>query len=141
MSLLLDTNIFLEVLLGQERAEEARQLLSSSSQRTLYLSDFTLFSIGLKLFRSGTPSAFVEFVNDIVLRGIVIVATVSPDAAEESAAAATRFALGFDDASQYTVAKHLDAATVSFDRDFDRTERGRKTPANILAERGEAPSG
>ena len=48
---------------------------------------------------------------------------------------AAAITLDFDDAYQYTVAKHLDAVIVSFDGDFDRTERGHKTPAAILAER------
>ena len=134
MNLLLDTNVFWEILLGQERAREARRLLERSSERTLYLSDFTLFSIALKLFRAGTPSVFVEFVNDIVLRGVVAVATVPPDAAEEIADAAAQFTLDFDDAYQYVVAGRLDAVLVSFDGDFDRTERGRVTPARALRE-------
>ena len=39
-----------------------------------------------------------------------------------------RFGLGFDDAYQYVAAERCGLTIVSFDRDFDRTERGRKTP-------------
>ena len=45
---------------------------------------------------------------------------------------AKRFSLDFDDAYQYTEAVKYDLQIVSFDTDFDRTERGRKTPAQIL---------
>lgn len=40
MKLLVDTNIFLEVLLEQDRADEARQLLSKTEEHDLFISDF-----------------------------------------------------------------------------------------------------
>lgn len=46
MRLLIDTNIFLELLLEQERAEEARQLLSKTEEHEFFLSDFSLHSRG-----------------------------------------------------------------------------------------------
>lgn len=45
---------------------------------------------------------------------------------------AERFDLDFDDAYQYTVAERRNLTVVSFDSDFDRTDRGRRTPAQIL---------
>jgi hypothetical protein len=44
------------------------------------------------------------------------------------------FNLDFDDAYQYVAAEKHDLTLVSFDADFDRTDRGRKTPADILGE-------
>ena len=41
------------------------------------------------------------------------------------------FKLDFDDAYQYTLAEKNDFNIVSFDSDFDRTERGRITPLEI----------
>ncbi|MBI3302674.1 MAG: PIN domain-containing protein, partial [Deltaproteobacteria bacterium] len=55
--------------------------------------------------------------------------------AEDMAAvikAAQRFNLDFDDAYQYATAEKYGLTLVSFDGDFDRTERGRKSPAQIL---------
>jgi len=46
--------------------------------------------------------------------------------------AARRFDLDFDDAYQYAAAKKYDLIIVSFDSDFDQTERGRQTPAEVL---------
>ncbi|MBC7343880.1 MAG: PIN domain-containing protein [Clostridia bacterium] len=46
--------------------------------------------------------------------------------------AAQQFGLDFDDAYQYAVAAHYKLTIVSFDSDFDRTERGRKTPRELL---------
>jgi len=42
------------------------------------------------------------------------------------------FNLDFDDAYQYAIAEKYDLTIVSFDRDFDRTERGRKTPGEVV---------
>ena len=42
--------------------------------------------------------------------------------------------LDFDDAVQYVAAERDDLTLVSLDADFDRTPRGRKTPAQALAE-------
>jgi predicted nucleic acid-binding protein len=44
-----------------------------------------------------------------------------------------KFNLDFDDAYQYVVAEKRKAVIVSFDGDFDRTEQGKKTPAETLA--------
>ena len=45
--------------------------------------------------------------------------------------AAQQFALDFDDAYQYAVAEDYGLTIVSFDTDFDRTIRGRRTPAQL----------
>ena len=44
--------------------------------------------------------------------------------------AAQDFSLDFDDAYQYVAADKYDLTIISFDSDFDRTEKGRKTPGN-----------
>ena len=43
-----------------------------------------------------------------------------------------RFNLDFDDAYQYAVAERYGLTIISFDSDFDRTERSRKTPEDLL---------
>lgn len=39
--------------------------------------------------------------------------------------------LDFDDAYQYVAAEKYTLTLISFDTDFDRTERGKKTPGEI----------
>lgn len=53
---------------------------------------------------------------------------------ESIIAAAQRFNLDFDDAYQYVTAEKHNLAIVSFDSDFDRTERGRQTPSQIASD-------
>ncbi len=48
---LLDTSILLELLLEQERADEVEQFLRFAPGGSLYLSDFSLYSLGLILTR------------------------------------------------------------------------------------------
>jgi hypothetical protein len=45
-----------------------------------------------------------------------------------------RHTLKFDDAFQYVAAERYDLIIVSNDADFDRTPRGRRTPAQALAD-------
>ena len=51
MRLLVDTNILLEVILEQEKAEEAQRLLAEAKEHSFFLTDYSLHSIGLLLFR------------------------------------------------------------------------------------------
>ena len=44
----------------------------------------------------------------------------------------SRLTLDFDDAFNYVIAEKRDLVIVSFDKDYDRTPRGRKTPAQVL---------
>jgi predicted nucleic acid-binding protein len=57
---LVDTNILLELLLEQERAEEAERFLREIPGRQLYLSEFTLYSMGVILFRLQRHDAFLR---------------------------------------------------------------------------------
>lgn len=47
------------------------------------------------------------------------------------------FTLDFDDAYQYLVSEKHDLEIISFDSDFDRTPKKRKTPAQVLADRSQ----
>jgi hypothetical protein len=48
---------------------------------------------------------------------------------------AKKFRVDFDDAYQYSVARKYQITLVSFDKDFDRTDITRRTPAEIIASR------
>jgi len=126
--ILLDTNIFLEVLLDQDRAAEVRHLLSKSEEHELFISDFSLHSIGLILFRHQQHHAFRRFLVDMFLKAGVFVVTLMPREMEAVIRAAQQFGLDFDDAYQYAIAEDYGLTIISFDADFDRTDAGRCTP-------------
>ena len=55
-----------------------------------------------------------------------------PRILEKIADAARDFHLDFDDAYQYAVAERYGFSLVSFDRDFDRTKKGRVEPKDLF---------
>jgi len=99
---LLDTNIFLEIILEQDRSQEAKAFLTNSEDSLLYISDYSLHSIGNLLFRRNKHEIFRDFVLDITENMGLQILTLYPE------------------------------DLVSFDKDFDRTDRGRKTPQELL---------
>ena len=132
MRLLLDTNIFLEVILEQEKADATRALLAKTDVHEFFISDYSLHSIGLLLFRRKQHDVFRRFVLDMVVNAGMIMTSLSAEDMEAVINAAHRFNLDFDDAYQYATAEEFNLTIVSFDADFDRTERGRKMPGEIL---------
>lgn len=129
---LLDTNILLELLLDQDRADEGEQFLRRASRQDLHISDFSLYSVGIILFRRRQLNVFVRFMEDLLVRGGIRVLRLPLDAVQGLAAVADQFGLDFDDAYQYPVAQQYGLTVVSFDTDFDRTEQGRKMPQEVL---------
>ncbi len=129
---LLDTNIILEFLLDRARADEVETLLLGTEAEQLYLSDFTLHSLGVILLRFGAQDAFLRVVEDLLLMGGIRLIRLDVGEMSVCAQVAQQFHLDFDDACQYTLAERYDFVIVSFDHDFDRTARGRQTPADIL---------
>ena len=130
---LVDTNVWLERLLDQVRSADVGQFLDEIASDQLLMSDFTLHSIGIILDRLGQRSTLPQFVNDLFVDGQVTLVSVPPQAMQHVVTLMDRFNLDFDDAYQYTAAEQSSAVIVSFDGDFDRTDRGRRLPADILA--------
>lgn len=62
---LLDSNIFLELLLDQDKADEIERLLQTMRRERLHISDFSLYSVGIVLFRRNLFETFVQFVDDL----------------------------------------------------------------------------
>lgn len=132
MKLLIDTNIFLEVLLEQARATDAKELLAKTDKHSFLISDFSLHSIGVILLRRNKPDAFRSFLSDMVTNGGTNIALLDADEMHVVIDHATTFNLDFDDAYQYAVADKYDLTIVSFDADFDRTTRGRNEPSAMV---------
>ncbi len=129
---LIDTNVWLELLLRQKRSEEVHQFLQTITVDDLSLTEFTLYSIGLIVTRLNKEEIFDLFLTDILEESGVKRIILSPSHLRQLLEAMQMFQLDFDDAYQYIAAKKDDLILVSFDTDFDRTDIGRKTPAGIL---------
>jgi predicted nucleic acid-binding protein len=130
---LVDTNVWLERLLDQERAEEVGKFLGETPSDQLFITDFALHSIGLVLARLGHLEDFVSFVRDLFIEGGVGLLSLRPEDMTELAKAMQAFSLDLDDAYQYVAATKNGLILISFDADVDRTEKGRKTPSQALS--------
>lgn len=128
---LVDTNIFLEGLLEQERVETVRSFFKSIDLDKLFISDLSLHSIGIILFNLKKTDLFIAFLNDLVIDGIEVL-SLSADELTKLDTVARGFNLDFDDAYQYFLAAENNLQLISFDKDFDKTERGRKEPVDVI---------
>ena len=131
---LVDTNIWLERLLDQDRSEEVGDFLQRVPNDRLYLTDFTLHSIGIILLKLGEAEAFSRFVQDVLIDGAVRLVGLQPDDMMGLVDAAGKYRLDFDDAYQYAASAKFNFQIVSFDSDFDRTDRGKRLPDQIESE-------
>lgn len=129
---LLDTNIWLERLLGQEEAEVVAELLNTLSPSDICMTDFTLHSIGVICNRLKQSDVFVKFVDDVLIDSNVLLVSIPTNKMRRVVEIMDRFSLDFDDAYQYVAGELKKATIVSFDKDFDKTEQGRLTPMQVL---------
>jgi len=128
---LIDTNVWLELLLEQDKAEDVRQFLQAIEGRLLAITDFSVYSIGIILTRLKKDVLFEDFLSDTIEdSGVKRIYLDSTDL-KKLLTVRKRFNLDFDDAYQYVSAEKYGLTLISFDSDFDRTERGRKLPSQI----------
>jgi len=128
---LIDTNIWLELLLQQDKAEEVASFLKSIDSSSLAMTDFTLYSIGIILTRLKKYEIFDDFVGDTLEENSVNRISLEPDELRRIPSIQKQYCLDFDDAYQYIAATGNSLTLVSFDSDFDKTQLGRKTPSEI----------
>jgi len=128
---LVDTNIFLELFLEQKRAKEVKNFFLKIPTSKILVSDFSIYSIGIILFRFRKFQIFNEWIKEIINSGIQIVRLNSEDM-KIVVKNAKKYALDFDDAYQYSVAQKYNLQIISFDKDFDKTDIKRKEPSKII---------
>lgn len=128
---LVDTNIFLEALLEQHRTDEVKRLFRTKPLDDFYITDFSLHSIGVILFRLKQSELYYSFIEDLILNGIEIL-NLRDSELLRLHDIAIQYNLDFDDAYQYVSAKKYDLQFISFDNDFDKTDINRKEPIDIL---------
>jgi len=131
---LVDTNIFLEILLGQTKKEECERFLEllRKGKKSGIVTDFTIHSIMVTMYNFGNLNGLRIFLSSLAAyKGLRIYHTTMSDEVN-----ATEFAvqnrLDIDDAIQYASALGLKAeAIVSFDKHFNNLKIARKEPTQI----------
>lgn len=125
MSYLIDSNVWLELLLRQQHADEVRQFLEMVQSDEISLTEFTLYSIGIITSRLKKEDVFAAFLSDLLEEtGIKRIALSLADL-RDLLSAMREQDLDFDDAYQYVAARNNDLILVSFDKDFDSTDMKR----------------
>ncbi len=125
--------IWLELLLEQTNADEVKQFLEQIPLALLSSTDFTLLSIGIIAVREEKQEGYLKFVDDLLVKGALSTIRLNPRDLPSVLRTANSYKLDFDNAYQYVANEKQNLQLVSFDKDFDKTPRGRKTPAQILA--------
>lgn len=116
---LIGTNIFLEILLNQEKKELCKDYLNNKFGK-IAISDFSLHSIGIILFRNKKFEVYHSFINDILSR--IKIVTVPNENYHRVRTLAEQYNLDFDDAYQVTVAENLKLNIVTMDKDFEKVK-------------------
>ncbi len=116
---LVDTNIFLEILLGQENKDKCKDFLNKNIGR-LYISDFSFHTIGVILFKYEKENIFKDFIEDITPYTNLL--TLPIEQYKGIVDIKMSLNLDFDDAYQYAIAKHYGLKIVTMDKDFKKVK-------------------
>ncbi len=117
MKFLFDTNIFLEVLLGQEKKEACKKLLLDFSG-SIFISEFSLHSIGVIPFRQKKFQVFDQFVKDIGNNATIV--TLPLIKQPKISIIAQKYQLDFDDSMQTLIAIENKFGIITIDNDFKK---------------------
>ncbi len=130
--ILVDTNIFLELFLDQEKAEDVKQFLDKVSRGDIeaIVTDFTVHACEVLL---NNPNLILLFLRNIEgSLGITIYNTSIGDGIASSMLM-DKIGLDFDDSLQYYVAKKVGVeAIISFDKHFDKVDIVRREPSYYI---------
>jgi predicted nucleic acid-binding protein len=132
--ILIDTNIFLELFLGQEKAEDCEKFLETVSRGSIE-AIVTRFSIHATEAILNDPKLILQFIRNIQNSlGLDVYETSLEDEVVTSMLM-DKIKLDFDDSLQYYVAKKFGVeAIVSYDRHFDNLDITRKEPSDFLSQ-------
>ena len=117
MDFLFDTNIFLEIFLDQEKKEVCKKLLINH-EGTIYISEFSVHSIGIILFKQGKYKYFDHFIKDILNNATII--TIPTIQYFRLPIISQKYNLDFDDSMQLLIAFENNFGIITLDSDFKK---------------------
>jgi predicted nucleic acid-binding protein len=110
-------------MLDQEHASEVAVLLDRVPTNRVFISDFSLHSIGVILFRLKNTPLFHDFLVDLFRTARIRLVRLQPLEHLEVIKTHKDFALDFDDAYQVKTASKHRLALVTYDSDFKSVQR------------------
>lgn len=129
---LVDTNVWLERLLDQEKSIIVERFLNKIPTYRLFISGFALHSIGVILTRLKKPGIFEKFLYDLFLNGQIERLSLNNVYLFEVVANTTKFNLDFDDSYQLAISRKYDLVIVTFDKDFDIQGINKTSPEELV---------
>lgn len=131
---LIDTNVWIEVLLEQEKSAQVKAFFEAVDADQLAITEFSIYSIGIILTRLKKDEIFQDFLSDTIEDSGIRAVRLDAGGLKQALAFRREFQLDFDDAYQYAAALQHSLILISFDSDFDKTKLGRTTPSNALSQ-------
>ena len=120
MAFLFDTNVFLEILLDQEKKETCKALLNEHIG-SIYISDFSLHSIGVILLKQKKAKIFDKFLKDLLPFSTIL--SLPKEKYSEISGMSSKYKLDFDDAYQSLIAIEFETGIKTMDKDFTRISK------------------
>lgn len=133
---LVDTNVWLERLLDQEKSEIASRFFNLISIEDLFVSDFSIHSIGVILFRLKKFEVFEKFIDDLFVNGHIEQLSLNPIDLLDVISNIQKYKLDFDDSYQFSIAQKYELVIVTFDKDFNTKGIRKNTPEEIIQQLG-----
>ncbi len=123
MKYLLDTNIFIEILLKQDKSEYCKKFITENNG-DICISDFALHSIGVILFKNELFDVFNIFLKNFI-SGLYVL-TINKENYYNISKLADKHNLDFDDSYQLTVvsvAAEFKLIFIALDSDFNKLKK------------------
>jgi predicted nucleic acid-binding protein len=130
--LLFDTNIFLEIFLSQENSELSKTLINHDKLNKIFLSDFSLHSIGVILSRKNKSQIFDLFINDIIQSKKIEILSINIENMPKITQNIANFNLDFDDAYQLSLCNIYNLSIVTYDKDFNKDKINYLSPFELI---------
>jgi len=120
----IDTNIFLEYLLGQEKADACFKAIEqiSEGEEDAVISSFSLHSIEVILLRKNLIGQLKTFLDNLETLLFIRVYYTTVTEEKEVLDVMSETGLDFDDSVQYYLAKKLNAGLMTLDKHFDKVK-------------------
>jgi predicted nucleic acid-binding protein len=132
---LVDTNIWLELLLEQDKWQEVKSFFEKVDTDDIHITEFAVYSIGIILSRYEKTNVFRDFITDLIHNSQVDIIRLQGEDHFKIIEAMEEYSLDFDDAYQYAAARKMNLEMVSFDIDFDQTPEKRILPGQVVQEK------
>lgn len=128
---LIDTNIWLERLLDQDKSDVVYQFLDAIPLDQIIISEFTLHFIGVILAKFDKLDILNKFVNDLFFNGLIEQIYLNPRDFADIISNIEKYKLDFDDAYQLTLSQKYNLTIITFDKDFNINGINKKSPEDM----------